>query len=222
MRGGALARGFACVYCDCGHDDVVAVSCKGRVFCPSCGAARMVDTAAWLCDAAIRAVQVRQWVLSLPYRVRALCAYDAEACAGARLRRILQDVQGRNFGDFALTFVIVIIAIFCASHDRRKCTALGPGAHCLKHVTRQRANSDHLMPTRACKAPDCSRQTAHRFVARTSAGCEKRPGADRVGARFDRAVCGGARAGGVPGAAGGGRARRRRRRRREAVVASVP
>jgi hypothetical protein len=40
------------VHCDgCGHDDVVAFSCKGRGFCPSCGAARMVDTAAWLCDA---------------------------------------------------------------------------------------------------------------------------------------------------------------------------
>jgi hypothetical protein len=29
-------------------------------------------------------VPVRQWVLSLPYRVRALCAYDAAACALVR------------------------------------------------------------------------------------------------------------------------------------------
>jgi len=27
----------------------------------------MVDTAAWLCDAVIPEVPVRQWVLSLPY-----------------------------------------------------------------------------------------------------------------------------------------------------------
>ncbi|MFN9969679.1 MAG: hypothetical protein ACK58T_07265, partial [Phycisphaerae bacterium] len=40
---------------------------------------RMVDTAAWLCDAVIPEVPVRQWVLSLPYRVRTLCAYDTEA-----------------------------------------------------------------------------------------------------------------------------------------------
>ena len=66
--------------CDCGKDDVVAFSCKGRGFCPSCSTARMVDTAAWLVDAVIPAVPVRQWVLSLPYRVRVLCAYDASVC----------------------------------------------------------------------------------------------------------------------------------------------
>ncbi|MBL8724363.1 MAG: transposase [Planctomycetes bacterium] len=85
MRCGILAHGFARVHCDgCGHDDVVAFSCKGRGFCPSCGSARMVDTAAWLVDAVIPAVPVRQWVLSLPYRLRALCAYDPAACALVR------------------------------------------------------------------------------------------------------------------------------------------
>ena len=81
VRALALAR----VHCDgCGQDDVVAFSCKARGFCPSCGAARMVDTAAWLVDAVILEVPVRQWVLSLPYRVRALCAYDPAACALVR------------------------------------------------------------------------------------------------------------------------------------------
>jgi len=85
LRCGVLAHGFARVLCDdCGHDDVVAFSCKGRGFCPSCGAARMVDTAAWLCDAVMPEVPVRQWVLSLPYRVRVLCAYDAAASAAVR------------------------------------------------------------------------------------------------------------------------------------------
>ena len=85
LRCGVLAHGVARVHCDgCGADDVVAFSCKGRGICPSCGAARMVDTAAWLCDAVLPEVPVRQWVLSLPYRVRALCAYDAAACALVR------------------------------------------------------------------------------------------------------------------------------------------
>ena len=76
-----LTHGLLRVHCDdCGKDDVVAFSCKGRGFCPSCGTARMVDTAAWLVDAVIPKVPVRQWVLSLPYRVRTLCAYDASAC----------------------------------------------------------------------------------------------------------------------------------------------
>jgi len=85
LRCGVPAYGVARVHCDgCGADDVVAFSCKGRGMCPSCGAARMVDTAAWLCDAVLPEVAVRQWVLSLPYRVRALCAYDAAACALVR------------------------------------------------------------------------------------------------------------------------------------------
>ncbi len=85
LRCGILGYGFARVHCDdCGEDDVVAFSCKGRGLCPSCGAARMVDKAAWLRNAVIPEVPVRQWVLSLPYRVRALCAHDAAACALVR------------------------------------------------------------------------------------------------------------------------------------------
>jgi len=88
LRCGILAHGFARVHCDaCKKDDVVAFSCKGRGFCPSCGTRRMVDTAAWLVDHVIPEVPVRQWVLSLPYRVRLLCAYDPDVCA--RVRRIL-------------------------------------------------------------------------------------------------------------------------------------
>ena len=54
LRCGILAHGFARMHCgDCGQDDVVAFSCKGRGFCPSCGGRRMVETAARLCDAVI-------------------------------------------------------------------------------------------------------------------------------------------------------------------------
>ncbi len=36
LRRGVLAHGFARLHCnECGHDDVVAVSCEGRGFCPS-------------------------------------------------------------------------------------------------------------------------------------------------------------------------------------------
>jgi len=44
----------------------------------------MVDTAAWLVDHVLPAVKVRQWVLSLPYRVRLLCAYDPAFCTLVR------------------------------------------------------------------------------------------------------------------------------------------
>ena len=64
---GILAHGFLRLRCgDCGHDKLVAFSCKRRGFCPSCGARRMAQTAAHLVGQVIRHVPVRQWVLSLP------------------------------------------------------------------------------------------------------------------------------------------------------------
>jgi len=94
MRCGVLGFGFARVFCEvCKQDEVVAFSCKGRGFCPSCGTRRMVDTAAWLVDRVLPAVPFRQWVLSLPYRVRLLCAYDPDVCASVR-RILVRAVSG--------------------------------------------------------------------------------------------------------------------------------
>ena len=55
-------------FLECGHDQVLAFSCKRCGFCPSCGARRMSQTAAHLVDHVIPHVPVRQWVLSLPIR----------------------------------------------------------------------------------------------------------------------------------------------------------
>jgi len=75
---GILARGFLRVHCDaCGKDRLVAYSCKGRGFCPSCGGRRMADTAAHLVDRVFPEVPVRQWVLSVHFRLRYRLAYDA-------------------------------------------------------------------------------------------------------------------------------------------------
>jgi hypothetical protein len=68
---GILAYGFARAYCEeCGHDFLIAFSCNGRGICPSCNTRRMAETAAHLVDHVIPAVPVRQWVLSLPKRLR--------------------------------------------------------------------------------------------------------------------------------------------------------
>ncbi len=94
LRCGILSYGLARVYCElCRRDDVVAFSCKGRGFCPSCGTRRMADTALWLVERVLPAVPFRQWVLSLPYRVRLLCAYDPDACTGVR-RILVRAVSG--------------------------------------------------------------------------------------------------------------------------------
>ena len=68
---GILAYGFARARCaECGHDFLVAFSCKGRALCPSCNARRMAETAAHLVDHVFPPLPVRQWVLSVPKRLR--------------------------------------------------------------------------------------------------------------------------------------------------------
>lgn len=76
---GILAHGFLRLRCgECGHDKLLAFSCKRRGFCPSCGARRMSQTAAHLVDHVIPHVPVRQWVLSLPIPLRLLLAAQPE------------------------------------------------------------------------------------------------------------------------------------------------
>jgi hypothetical protein len=77
---GVLGCGFVRLVCeDCGKEQAVAFSCKGRGFCPSCTGRRMADTAARLVDDVFPSdVPVRQWVLSLPYEIRYRLAYDGK------------------------------------------------------------------------------------------------------------------------------------------------
>ncbi len=76
---GILAHGFLRLRCgDCGHDKLLAFSCKRRGFCPSCGARRMSQTDAHLVEHVIPHGPVRQWVLSLPIPLRMLLAAQPE------------------------------------------------------------------------------------------------------------------------------------------------
>ncbi len=96
---GVLAQGFVRVHCDaCGLDRLVAFSCKGRGFCPSCGGRRMADTAAHLVDRVLPEAPVRQWVLSLPHALRYRLAYDAEltsAVLGIFVRTVFASLRRR-------------------------------------------------------------------------------------------------------------------------------
>lgn len=76
---GRLEHGFLRVHCeDCRHEHLVAFSCKRRGFCPSCGARRMVETAALLVDDVLPHQPIRQWVLSFPYPLRFLLANNPQ------------------------------------------------------------------------------------------------------------------------------------------------
>ena len=60
---GDLHFGFARVKCeDCGHEYLLAFSCKRRHFCPSCHQKRVVEFGEWLCTEVLKYVPHRQWI----------------------------------------------------------------------------------------------------------------------------------------------------------------
>ncbi len=78
---GVWGRGFARFRCDACHAErLVPFSCKARAVCPSCGGRRMAERAAHLVDHVLPAVPMRQWVLSLPFRLRYLLAWNHDLC----------------------------------------------------------------------------------------------------------------------------------------------
>ncbi len=92
---GGVAR-FQCEGCACEH--LVPFFCKGRGFCPSCGGRRMTERAAHLVDEVLPQVPVRQWVLTVPYRLRYQMAWDhalSRAVLGVYARVVL-DLYARG------------------------------------------------------------------------------------------------------------------------------
>jgi hypothetical protein len=99
---GIFAHGFARARCgDCGHDFLVAFSCKGRGVCPSCNTRRMAQTAAHLTDHVFPRLPVRQWVLSVPKRLRCYMQRDGATLGMVLrifLRVIAQSLQANSAG----------------------------------------------------------------------------------------------------------------------------
>jgi putative transposase/transposase-like zinc-binding protein len=96
---GVYEAGVARFQCEgCGRDHLVPFSCKGRGWCPSCGGRRMTDRAGHLADAVLPRVPVRQWVFTVPYRLRYQMAWN-HGLSRAVLRvytRVLLDVYARG------------------------------------------------------------------------------------------------------------------------------
>jgi len=99
LRCGVYEAGVARLQCEgCAREHLVPFSCKGRGWCPSCGGRRMTERAAHLVDAVLPWVAVRQWVLTLPYRLRYQMAWN-HGLSRAVLRvytRVLGDVYARG------------------------------------------------------------------------------------------------------------------------------
>ena len=77
---GILSRGFAVLACsECTERIVVGFSCRGLGFCASCLGRRMAETAANLVEHVLpERAPLRQFVLTLPFELRARLAYDGK------------------------------------------------------------------------------------------------------------------------------------------------
>ena len=74
---GDLAHGFARVRCDhCGHQYLLAFSCKGRSFCPSCHMKRVLQFSEWLRNEVLEEVTHQQYVFTIPKIIRPYFKYD--------------------------------------------------------------------------------------------------------------------------------------------------
>jgi hypothetical protein len=90
---GILCFGFGRALCtDCGQGFVIAFSCKGRGVRPSCNGRYMAQTAAHLADHVIPPVPVRQWVISVPKRLRSFLA-DRPAAVAALTKIFLDEID---------------------------------------------------------------------------------------------------------------------------------
>ena len=75
---GQLAAGLTRCRCrDCGSEFVVAWSCKIRGLCASCDGKRMIEQTTHLLDSVLPEVPIRQFVLTFPFDVRLLLAWNA-------------------------------------------------------------------------------------------------------------------------------------------------
>jgi len=79
-----LAHGLARARCDaCGHELLSAFSCNGRGVGPSCNTRRMAETAAHWANHVLPRLPLRQWILSVPKRLRDHFQHDREALNSA-------------------------------------------------------------------------------------------------------------------------------------------
>ena len=111
-------HGFARIHCDtCGHDYLLAYSCKTRYFCPSCHQKRVLLYGEWVEENVLEPVAHRQYVFTVPRLLRPifarhrhwlgeLCRIAARLLLGAYARALPGTRPGlilfvQTFGDLA-------------------------------------------------------------------------------------------------------------------------
>lgn len=102
---GVWDNGLARVRCrKCPQEFLVAFSCKGRGLCPSCGAKRAAELAAFLADEVVENVGHAQWVFTIPKMLRVYFLYHRELlgelsrAAAETARELLAAAAGEEEG----------------------------------------------------------------------------------------------------------------------------
>jgi hypothetical protein len=73
VRCGDLAAGFTRFHCpDCGHEKLLAFTCKARHFCPACHQRRVRQTGQWIAASVCHDVPHRQFVFTFPKMLRGI------------------------------------------------------------------------------------------------------------------------------------------------------
>jgi hypothetical protein len=137
LKCGILEHGLARLACRrCGHEIVLAWSCKKRGFCPSCCGRRMADIASHLVDAVLPSEPgYRQWVCTVPWEWRTAVGYDRKLCAdvlnafASSLLRQLRWRVKRLFGLASVSDAQVGAITFVQRHD--SALRLAPHFHTL-------------------------------------------------------------------------------------------
>ncbi len=107
---GLLCRRFARLRCDsCQSSRVVAFSCKGRGFCPSCMGRRLCATAANLAESVMPPADLRHWVLTPPHAWRKRLSWDGELLGA--LTRIFTDAVHAFYAQTAAGESKAVIAL---------------------------------------------------------------------------------------------------------------
>ena len=163
LKCGLLEHGFLRVKCEsCSHEHLVAFSCKRRGFCPSCGARRMVESAAHLVDHVLPEQPIRQWVLTFPYPLRFLFAAQPQVLSqvlGVVYRAISTNLikkTGFTVASRAKTGAVTLIQRFGSAlteNDRSNQSASNP---C---VTKQISRC--ALPAVLCLFKDPARHARH-------------------------------------------------------------
>jgi len=94
---GDLHCGFARIRCGgCGHDLLLAFSCKTRYFCPSCHQKRVLAYGDWVESSVLRPVPHRQYVFTVPKLIRPFFAYRRSLLG--ELCRIIARALTQSYG----------------------------------------------------------------------------------------------------------------------------